>query len=159
MAHEAIVGNATAERPQPATRSPPRPPAPRKAPTAGSWTPPQPVDELAMWVGIYTGLTAVVAAQIAGWLAEATGFAEELAVLFGRILDRPASATHPWVATTLATALTLVATAALRHEAWRESEPTPWRPMLQALEALAYTAAVARAGATALTLLSRHVEQ
>ena len=112
-----------------------------------------------MWVGIYTGLTAVVAAQVSGWLAEATGFAEELAVLVERIQGRPASATHTWVATIIATALTLVATAALRHEAWRESKPTPWRPALQALEALAWTAAAATGAAAALTLLGRYIAQ
>ncbi len=158
-AHEALVGNATAQRPQSPPRSPPRPPAPPEPPTASSWTPPKPVDDLAAWVFIDATMTAVMAAQIAGWLAEATSFTEELAVLLESILGRPASPTHARVATMLATTFTLAATVAVRHEAWRESKPTPWRPALQALKALAWTAAAATGGAAALTLLSRYVAQ
>jgi len=158
-AHEAIMRNATADRPQPPPRNTPQPPAPPEPPRASSWTPPEPVDDSAAWVVIIGVFTAVVAGQIAGWLAEATGFTEELPVLAGRILGRPASATHTHLATVLATAVTLAATVAVRHEAWRKSKPTPWRPALQALEALAWTAAAATGGAATLTLLSRYVAQ
>ena len=158
-AHETIIGNATADRPQPPPRSTPQPPAPPEPPTASSWTPPEPVDDSATGVFIVGVLTAVAAGHIAGWLAEATGFAEELALLFHKILGRPASATNAHLATALATAVTLAATLAVRHEAWRESKPTPWRPALQTLEALAWTAAAATGRAATLTLLSRYVAQ
>ena len=59
----------------------------------------------------------------------------------------------------LTTALTLTATVMTRHHEWRTSKRTILRPVLQTIEALAYTAAATIAAATVLTMLSRYLTQ
>ena len=157
-AYEAIVTNTTEQGPQ-SPPKPPGPPAQREPPTPSSWTPPKPVDDSEPWVLITGVITAVAAGQIAGWLTEATGFAEELAVVLDSMSSGSTSPAHARTATVLATAITLAATMAARHKAWRDSDPGPWRPALQALEALAYTTAAATLGSVAVIMLTRYTAQ
>lgn len=155
-AHEAIVAKRTEPTPRPRPR---RPPGPREPPTAGSWTPPEPVDETGPWVVMTAAITAAAAGQIAGVVAERTGFADELAVLLGQMSGTSTSPAHATAATIFATAITLAGTVAARHSTWRDSGGGTWRPALQAVEALAYTTVAATLGSVAVIRVARYAAQ